>query len=72
MESRDLTPRQSEIAGLVARGLPDKVIAAKTDITIDAVRFHIQSAAARLPGTQSPRNKLTLWFFNIVDKDRVA
>lgn len=68
----ELTPRQTEIAGLVARGLPDKIIAAKTDITIDAVRFHIQSAAARLPGTQSPRNKLTLWFFNVTDKDRVA
>ena len=68
----ELTPRQTEIASLVARGLPDKVIAVRTDITIDAVRFHIQSAAARLPGTESPRHKLTLWFFNIVDKERVA
>lgn len=68
----ELTPRQTEIAGLVARGLPAKVIAVRTGIGIDAVNFHIQSAAARLPGTESPRHKLTLWFFNITDKDRVA
>jgi DNA-binding NarL/FixJ family response regulator len=68
----ELSPRQTEIAALVARGLPDKVIAAKTDLTIDAVRFHIQTAATKLPGEGSPRHKLTLWFFNISDEEKAG
>lgn len=65
MEKQLLTPRQVEIASLVARGLPDKIIAARTDLAIETVRVHIQAAAARLPGDGRPRHKLTLWFFNI-------
>lgn len=70
---KELTPRQTEIAVLVARGMSDKVIASKTNLTIDAVRFHIQAAAERLtgfPGT--PRHKLMLWFFNVADEERTG
>jgi FixJ family two-component response regulator len=69
----ELTPRQTEIAVLVARGMSDKVIAARTNLTVDAVRFHIQAAADRLtkfPGT--PRHKLTLWFFNVTDEEKTG
>ena len=69
---KNLTIRQTEIAGLVARGLSDKVIAARTELAIDTVRVHIQAAAARLPGNGSPRHKLTLWFFNIVDEEKAG
>ena len=68
----ELTPRQTEIAALVARGLPDKVIAARTALSIDTVRFHIQAAAETVGGDGSPRHRLTLWFFDIIDKDKVA
>jgi len=68
----ELTPRQTEIASLVARGLSDKVIAARTDLAIETVRVHIQNAAARLPGNSSPRHKLTIWFFNIIDEDKAG
>lgn len=69
----ELTPRQTEIAVLVARGCSDKVIAARTDLTIDAVRFHIQAAAEKLamfPGT--PRHKLMLWFFNVAEEEKTG
>lgn len=72
MEQKPLSVRQAEIAGLVARGLSDKVIAARTEIAVDTVRVHIQAAAARLPGNGTPRHKLTLWFFNIVDEEKVG
>lgn len=68
----ELTRRQTEIAGLVARGLADKVIAARTDLAIDTVRVHIQAAAARIPGNGTPRHKLTLWFFNIETDEKAG
>lgn len=51
----------------VARGTPDKVIAAETGLDINTVRAHISAAAARLPGNTAPRHKLTLWFFNVAE-----
>lgn len=68
----ELSPRQAEIASLVARGLSDKVIAARTELAIETVRVHIQNAAARLPGNSSPRHKLTLWFFNIEEEEKAG
>ena len=68
----ELTPRQTEIAALVARGLSDKIIAARTELAIETVRVHIQNAAAKLPGDSSPRHKLTLWFFNIVEEEKAG
>lgn len=68
----ELSRRQAEIAAYVARGLSDKVIATKTDLTIDAVRFHIQAAAGKIPGAGTPRHRLTLWFFNIRDEEKVG
>lgn len=69
----ELTPRQTEIAALVARGLSDKVIAARTDLAIETVRVHIQNAATRLSHySGSPRHKLTLWFFNIEEEEKAG
>lgn len=69
---KGLTARQTEIASLVARGLSDKVIAARTELAIETVRVHIQNAASRLPGQGSPRHKLTLWFFNIEEEEKAG
>lgn len=69
----ELTKRQTEIAELVARGFPDKAIAARTDLAIDTVRVHIQNAASRLSHySGSPRHKLTLWFFNIAEEEKAG
>lgn len=69
----ELTPRQTEIASLVARGLSDKVIAARTQLSIDTVREYIQAAAKRLPpGNGTPRYRLTLWFFSISSDEKTG
>lgn len=60
-----LSTRQTEIAELVARGKPDKVIADKTGLSIKTVQAHVQAAAAKIPGHTTPRHRLTLWFFQI-------
>lgn len=62
-----LSTRQAEIAALVARGHPDKIIAAETGLSIKTVQAHIQAAVAKIPGNTSPRHKLVLWFFGIDD-----
>lgn len=68
----ELTPRQTEIAALVARGLSDKVIAARTELAIETVRVHIQNAATRIGGTGTPRHRITLWFFQITDEEQAG
>lgn len=65
----DLTTRQAQVVACVARGLPDKRIAAELRISIDTVRYHIQAAAARIPGESSPRHRLTLFFLNVTEDE---
>jgi DNA-binding NarL/FixJ family response regulator len=65
----DLSKRQAEVVELVARGLPDKRIAAELQISIRTVRCHIQAAAARIPGDARPRHRFTLFFFDVSDED---
>lgn len=62
-----LSTRQAEIAELVARGLPNKVIAARKGIAIETVKVHVKEAAAKIPGDSPPRHKLTLWFFGVTE-----
>lgn len=51
-----LTPRQAEVAGLVARGVAVKQIARKLDppVTEFAVRRAIERLAAKCPGEGKP------------------
>jgi DNA-binding NarL/FixJ family response regulator len=65
LTKKELSVRQAQVAELVARGCADKVIAAKTGLSIETVRLHVQAAAAKIPGNTPPRHKLTLWFFGI-------
>ncbi len=50
---------------MVAHGLPIKIIARDTGMAVDTVRVHVKAAAAKIPGPQSPRQKLALWFFGL-------
>jgi DNA-binding NarL/FixJ family response regulator len=64
-----LTTRQAQIVERVAKGFPDKRIAAELGISIDTVRYHIQEAATRIGGNVRPRHALTLFFFGVSDED---
>jgi DNA-binding CsgD family transcriptional regulator len=66
----DLTPRQMEVARLVALGNDHKQIAKKLGISPRTARAHIEQAAARIPGTTPPRHRLT--FFLLDEEDRMA
>jgi DNA-binding NarL/FixJ family response regulator len=43
-----LTPRELEVLGLVAQGLPNKEIAARLTITVRTVKFYVSSIMAKL------------------------
>jgi DNA-binding NarL/FixJ family response regulator len=47
-EEDQLTPRQQEILGLLARGFVTKEIAAELGISFDTVRFHLKEIYAKL------------------------
>lgn len=47
-ETGQLTPRQEEILGLLARGFVTKEIAQTLDISFDTVRFHLKDIYAKL------------------------
>jgi DNA-binding NarL/FixJ family response regulator len=57
----DLTPRQEEIARLVARGLSNKAIARRKGISIHTVKRHVSAAASRIQGRGRPRYRIILW-----------
>lgn len=56
-----LTPRQREVAELVARGLSNKAIARRLEISVRTVEAHIHSAASVLDRPCRPRHALTLF-----------
>lgn len=62
-----LTPRQKQIAGLVARGMTNKAIARMTGLSVRTVEDHVSDAASRIPGDSRPRHKLMVWFFSVGD-----
>lgn len=62
----ELSRRQAEVAGLVAKGLSDKAIAHRLGLSVLTVRTYARDAAKRIPGEGQPRNRLLLWFFNMV------
>ena len=64
----NLTPRQAEIAGLVARGMSTKAIASEAGISERTAEVHIQQAAQRIGGDTPPRHRLMLWFFSLKKK----
>jgi FixJ family two-component response regulator len=62
---KPLTPREQQVAALVAKGYAVKRIAAELRISPKTVDAHIQQAAQRIPGDASPLHRLTLWFYSL-------
>lgn len=65
-----LTPRQKEIATLVAQGLSYRRVARSTGLTVRTVTQHVIDAAARIPGPGTPRHKVTVWVARIEDDNQ--
>jgi len=70
--SAELTPRQREVAELVARGLSDKAIARELGLSTETVKAHLKHAAERIPGDGRRRYKVMVWFFSLRDGDNAA
>ena len=64
-----LTPREREVAALVAKGLPAKRIASTLGIAENTVRAHIRHAAERLPGDAPPIRRIAVWFVRLDASD---
>lgn len=58
-----LTPRQKQVAALVAKGMSYREIAPRLGMAPETVRTHIKQAAIRLGGDSRQRSRLTIWFF---------
>lgn len=67
--TEQLTPRQIEIARMVAAGRSYKAIARALGITVDTVNFHVQEAADRLPGRGTPRLKLVVFVVELMREE---
>jgi non-specific serine/threonine protein kinase len=67
-----LTPRQREIAALVARGYTNKQIGTTLGLSRQTVETHVKQAAASVPGGGKPRHRLTLWFFDLSEPEERA
>ena len=61
----DLTPRQRQVAALVADGLTDKRIGARLNMRYDTVRVHIVALAYRLkiPLGHNTRVLIARWWW---------
>lgn len=68
----ELSRRQAEVAALVAKGLSDKAIARDLGLSVMTVKTYIRDGARRIPGEAAARNRLLLWFFNIVQEEKAG
>jgi DNA-binding NarL/FixJ family response regulator len=44
----ELTPRETEVLGLMAEGLPNKAIAARLSVSEHTVKFHVNSILGKM------------------------
>lgn len=58
----DLTPRQAEVAELMARGLSYKRVAKELAISPRTVQEHVYAVAEALPGNAAPSKRVAIWF----------
>ena len=56
------TTMQKLVAILVGRGQSYDEIASRLSVKRSTIKYHAENAAAKLPGVDPPRMKLTLWW----------
>jgi len=59
-----LSPRQYEVACLVAEGKSNKAVAKALGLSIKTVEVHISRAAQRIPGAGANRFKIIRWYYS--------
>lgn len=64
-----LTPREREVAGMVAGGMLHKQVAFALNISPETVSVHVRAAARKLPGPGLPTRKLTRLSFLFQSSD---
>lgn len=67
-----LTPRQRQVAELVAKGWSNKRIARRLDISVRTVEAHIYAAAETVARPCRPRHALTLFVLQGPDAEDMA
>lgn len=65
----NLTPRQQEVAALVAKRMTRSEIASELGISQETVKTHVRQAAGRIGGSEAPRRRLAIWFFRIDQRE---
>jgi DNA-binding CsgD family transcriptional regulator len=65
-----LTPREVEVARLVAAGLSYKGVAARLGISVPTVQSHVLSAAEKLGGSGSPKVRLIVFVVGMVRDEK--
>lgn len=56
-----LTPRETQVARLLAQGYTPKEVAVLLGVQLQTVRARIKHASARLPGPHAPMIRVILW-----------
>jgi len=64
-----LTPRETEVAALVAEGMSHKRVAVQLGISPETVRAHVWCAARKLPGEGRPSMKLARFYYLFAASD---
>jgi DNA-binding NarL/FixJ family response regulator len=64
-----LTPRETEVAQLVAEGLSYKKIAVRLGISPRTVEVHVDAAANKLPGCGRPSVKVSRFYYLFAASD---
>lgn len=70
--TEQLTPREVEIARLVAAGRSTKGIATDLRISVRTVEVHIANAARKLGGTGSPKLRLVVFVVELLREEHRA
>lgn len=65
-----LTPREVEVARLVAAGRSYKAIAAELEISVPTVQSHVLNAAEKLGGSGSPKVRLIVFVVTLIREER--
>jgi DNA-binding NarL/FixJ family response regulator len=69
---KPLSPRQTEVAALVAEGMSSKAIGNELGLSHRTVQEYIYRISRRLPGKGPPRWRIMAWYIRATVQDSAA